>query len=263
MTVLVIHLRNWDKWFSFRPSQALTKRSSDSDFLLFMPAHNGNSPLEAAWSFYASIVTVSSEGDSVVSDDTLEGLGTTGFTFQALFGTLVKLASQPPIPKTTPKPIPPPSDQPAKTLSQGDSTSRSAAMADVAVAGMNNLETINSRLDDIEAAEFAQTETEEGTEKAQTKLTQYLPAPGYFLAGAISGGVSRTATAPLDRLKVYLLVNTHNPVSVAVDAAKHGKPVAALKTSYKPISDAVLHLWKAGGIRTFFAGKQAASSETR
>lgn len=262
MTALVIHLRFWDKWFSFRPSQALTKRSSDSDFLLFMPTHSGNSPLEAAWSFYASIVTVSSEGDSVVSDDTLEGLGTVGFTFQALFGTLVKLASQPPIPKTTPKPIPR-SDQPAKTLSQGDNASRSTAMATVAVAGMNNLETINSRLDDIEAVEFDQTETEDGIQKGQTKLTQYLPAPGYFLAGAISGGVSRTATAPLDRLKVYLLVNTHNPGSVAVDAAKHGQPVAALKNSYKPISDAVLHLWKAGGIRTFFAGKQAASSETR
>jgi solute carrier family 25 phosphate transporter 23/24/25/41 len=59
---------------------------------------------------------------------------------------------------------------------------------------------------------------------AESKLTQYLPEPGYFLAGAISGGVSRTATAPLDRLKVYLLVSTKSTANLALDAAKHGHP---------------------------------------
>lgn len=231
-----------------------------------MPTQQGTSPLEAAWSFYASIVTVSSEGDSVVSDDTLEGLGTVGFIFQALFGTLVKLASQPPIPKTTPRPILPqpetePPDQSKRKpdatttkIDQQQELSPSSKMTAVAVAGLDNLNAINSHLKKLEAVEFDQTETEGASEKAQSKLTQYLPAPGYFLAGAISGGVSRTATAPLDRLKVYLLVNTTNPVSAAVGAAKSGKPVAALKTSYRPISDAVVTLWKAGGVRTFFAG---------
>jgi solute carrier family 25 phosphate transporter 23/24/25/41 len=227
-----------------------------------MPTQHGSSPLEAAWSFYASIVTVSSEGDSVVSDDTLEGLGTVGSSIfpalQALFGTLVKLASQPPIPKIPPKPTPSSSDSSATELS----TAQSSPMATVAVAGMNELDTINSELENnhlqtVNGVHFSQEQgqAEEATEKGQSRLTQYLPAPGYFLAGAVSGGVSRTATAPLDRLKVYLLVNTKSPVSAAVGAAKHGHPVAALKTSYKPITDAVVTLWKAGGIRTFFAGK--------
>lgn len=123
------------------------------DFLLFMPSnHEGhNSALEAALSFYSSIVTVSSEGDSLVSEETLEGLG-------------------------------------------------------------------------------------------------------YFLAGAVSGGVSRTITAPLDRLKVFLLVNTTTKPTVALDAAKHGNPLAAIKNAGGPILDAVGTLWKTGGFRTFFAG---------
>lgn len=231
-----------------------------------MPTQHGTSPLEAAWSFYASFITVSSEGDSVVSDDTLEGLGTVGSSIfpalQALFGTLVKLASQPPIPKIPPKPSPSSSD----SATPEPAAAQSATMATVAVAGMNELDTINTQLEDniknsdlqtANGVHFSQEQgqVEEATEKGQIKLTQYLPAPGYFLAGAVSGGVSRTATAPLDRLKVYLLVNTKNPISAAVDAATHGHPLSAFKTSYKPITDAVVTLWKAGGIRTFFAGK--------
>ncbi|KAL8296750.1 hypothetical protein RB597_006053 [Gaeumannomyces tritici] len=77
---------------------------------------------------------------------------------------------------------------------------------------------------------------------------------GYFVAGAIAGGVSRTATAPLDRLKVYLLVNTKASTTVAISAATHGHPLAAAKTASKPITSAVASLHKSGGLRTFFAG---------
>ncbi|KAK0708954.1 mitochondrial carrier domain-containing protein [Lasiosphaeria miniovina] len=122
------------------------------DFLLFMPADHNGSALEAALSYYSSIVTVNAEGDSLVSEDTLEGLG-------------------------------------------------------------------------------------------------------YFVAGAVSGGVSRTATAPLDRLKVYLLVNTKASAPVALAAAKHGHPIVAIRDASKPIADAVASLWKAGGLRNFFAGE--------
>lgn len=92
-------------------------------------------------------------------------------------------------------------------------------------------------------------------ETAKSRLTEYLPHPGYFLAGAVSGGVSRTATAPLDRLKVYLLVNTQASTTVAIDAVKRGRIITALRNSYRPIGDAVVTLWKAGGFRTFFAGR--------
>lgn len=89
----------------------------------------------------------------------------------------------------------------------------------------------------------------------ETTLTSYLPEPGYFIAGAAAGGVSRTATAPLDRLKVFLLVNTQTKAGAAIDTAKRGEGVQALRTAGRPIRDAVFNLYKTGGFRTFFAGK--------
>src|SRR3569833_1153239 len=61
-----------------------------------MPPRDMGSPLEAALSYYSSIVVMTAEGDSVVSEDTLEGLGTTGFLLQALFGSILKLAQPSP-----------------------------------------------------------------------------------------------------------------------------------------------------------------------
>ncbi|CRK31765.1 hypothetical protein BN1723_018465, partial [Verticillium longisporum] len=73
-----------------------------------------------------------------------------------------------------------------------------------------------------QAAIQATTTTDQGSQVRQkkTKLTSYIPDPGYFLAGAVAGGVSRTATAPLDRLKVYLLVNTKSSADTALAALK-------------------------------------------
>src|SRR3569833_355672 len=61
-----------------------------------MPPRVMGSPLEAALSYYSSIVVMTAEGASVVSEDTLEGLGTTGFLLQALFGSILKLAQPSP-----------------------------------------------------------------------------------------------------------------------------------------------------------------------
>lgn len=191
----------------------------------------------------------------MVSDETLEGLGTVGFIFQALFGTLVKLASQPPIPLNPPSP--PETLPPEKATPSGDQRQRDERDT----ATMHSKEGFD---DDYEAA-VMQFEEEQALDSheirqiapksAKSKLTEYLPHPGYFLAGAVSGGVSRTATAPLDRLKVYLLVNTQTSTTVAIDAVKRGRIITALRNSYRPIGDAVVHLWKAGGFRTFFAGE--------
>ncbi|KAK2016507.1 calcium-binding mitochondrial carrier SAL1 [Colletotrichum eremochloae] len=121
------------------------------DFLLFMPTQDSHAPLKAVLDYYSSIVTLSAEGDSMVSEETLE-------------------------------------------------------------------------------------------------------SSGYFIAGAVAGGLSRTATAPLDRLKVYLLVNTRASTETAATALKQGRPLLALRNAVRPFSDAVKDLWKAGGMRSLFAG---------
>ena len=98
-----------------------------------------------------------------------------------------------------------------------------------------------------------------------SRLTQYVPHPGYFLAGALAGGISRTATAPFDRLKVYLLVNTQSKgagasavaeaTKAAVGSSATGESVPKnLRKTGRPIRDAMVNLYRAGGFRTFFAG---------
>jgi solute carrier family 25 phosphate transporter 23/24/25/41 len=86
------------------------------------------------------------------------------------------------------------------------------------------------------------------------RLTEYAPHPGYFLAGAIAGGVSRTATAPLDRLKVFLLVNTQNSGNAVMQALKRGQLGLALSSSTLPFRHAASDIYGAGGLRGFFAG---------
>lgn len=254
----------------------------------------------------------------MVADETLEGIGTTGFLLHALFGSIVRLA-QPAPPDPSPKlnqPGPPTETSPATTpSSQSTLSSRKppissqlkppldadtsttandskmaaayanqpqAAAGSVqgtiqqatgsAVRGLQVLaapgtsfggESSSDYGDDFldihdhhPQLQWRKIDDECEDELTKSRLTQYLPEPGYFVAGALAGGISRTATAPLDRLKVYLLVNTKTKAGVAADVAKQGQPLAAIRTAGKPIGDAVHALWKAGGFRTFFAGKQ-------
>lgn len=277
-----------------------------------MPTNHTGSPLEAALSFYSSIVTVTAEGDSLVSDETLEGLGTTGFLLKALFGSLLRIAnpdatfatttaitprisqqqqassevvstsSTPTSNSPSTAQLPSPSfssvsnHEPQQLSSPSPNTAMSAAVAGYGPAVAVPPQILGGspptvRLpvkrpyDDDEhcsQAEITAATTQdvsESLEAVKSKLTGLLPEPGYFLAGAVSGGVSRTATAPLDRLKVYLLVNTKPAENAALAAAKSGRPLAALRNAGAPIADAVLSLWRAGGMRTFFAGRRISS----
>lgn len=76
---------------------------------------------------------------------------------------------------------------------------------------------------------------------------------GYYFAGGLAGAVSRTATAPFDRLKVYLIAQTRAAPKDVLRAAVNQPTVSAAKAVH-PFKQAVTELWKAGGIRSFFAG---------
>lgn len=76
---------------------------------------------------------------------------------------------------------------------------------------------------------------------------------GYFVAGGLAGIVSRTSTAPLDRLKVYLIAQT-SIAQETVSAAKSGAVLQAIKHAWRPLADATKELWEAGGMRSLYAG---------
>jgi solute carrier family 25 phosphate transporter 23/24/25/41 len=83
-------------------------------------------------------------------------------------------------------------------------------------------------------------------------LISCVPSTGYFAAGAVAGIVSRTATAPLDRLKVYLIAQTgirNHPL-----AKRHGL-LGMMAVGLKNTGFAVKDLWQAGGLRSLYAGR--------
>ncbi|KAM0338377.1 hypothetical protein ACHAPQ_002393 [Fusarium lateritium] len=235
------------------------------NFLLFMPPHDHDSQLHAVLDFYYSVVSVTPEGDTLVSEETLEGLGTDGFRslFITLFGSLLRVA----FPIDPPRPIP---DRTTTSASQPDlskpheSPTQTENMATAAAVSYPDYDDSATEISQ-EVAETLTQPIDDGTHEPTTgastttvhkkfRLTRFIPDPGYFLAGAIAGGVSRTATAPLDRLKVYLLVNTTIRAETAAAALKQGRPIAALKNATKPFGDAVRDLVRSGGVRGLFAG---------
>ncbi|KAK6199490.1 mitochondrial carrier domain-containing protein [Scheffersomyces amazonensis] len=118
-----------------------------------------------------------------------------------------------------------------------------------------------------------------------TLINQFLNGFGFFLAGGLSGVVSRTCTAPFDRIKVFLIARTdlsstilHSRKEIArqieegastklIEEARahlaHIEREAAAaaaaephhqKTIRSPIIQAARTLYKQGGLRSFYVG---------
>ena len=213
------------------------------NFLLFIPANDPN--LRAVLSYYSSSMTVNPEGDVHINDDSVEGLGKHHF-HRAVFGALFDIFKPPKvyIPSNRPQPAKP---------STAPNTAMKARQA-VLVSKPDDFpfdpgDQYPQYEDYIPHEVFAASQ-----HRKVLLLTDLLPPIGYFVAGAIAGVVSRTSTAPLDRLKVYLIAQV-GVKDDAISHAKSGAPVKAAKTASRPLIEATKALWRMGGIKSLFAGK--------
>lgn len=78
-----------------------------------------------------------------------------------------------------------------------------------------------------------------------------LQSLGYFLAGGLAGAVSRTTTAPFDRLKVALIASTDN---VLPEATKSKTRSLSHYWRHTSISRALRNIYEHGGLKAFFIG---------
>jgi solute carrier family 25 (mitochondrial phosphate transporter), member 23/24/25/41 len=208
-------------------------------------------------SYYSSTVTVNAEGDSVLRNETVQGLGSSMF-LTILFGSIIRLATPPRRRQSLNKA--PRNDTESVGISEDsvarDPISQSSSTLDPPneFPHLGNLmqkppSTSGLQPQELNASDFDISKTV----KKNSSLTVLIIDPGYFAAGGIAGAVSRTATAPLDRLKVYLIANT-GVAKDSLEAVKQGQGVKAVKHVGRPLIEACQELWRAGGIRSLFAG---------
>ncbi|KAF2706756.1 calcium dependent mitochondrial carrier protein-like protein [Pleomassaria siparia CBS 279.74] len=205
------------------------------DFLLFIPSSAPN--LVAVMSYFSSSMKMNAEGDAQISDDTIHGLGIQQNFLHTFFGSLFLVAKTPP--------YPPPSSEHTESLEM--STYPPSPMSHPAAS-----QTLppHPEVSDLYTS-FAN--AQKGLQSVNSVLIACVPNPGYFVAGGLAGIVSRTSTAPLDRLKVYLIAQT-SVAKETVSAAKSGNIIGAAINAWRPLASATNELWQAGGIRSLYAG---------
>ena len=250
------------------------------DFLLFLPADTPG--LKAVLNYFTHTITLNAEGDTQLNDESVASLGTAPTFISSLFGSIFRIATprrqtrdpEPPPPTLH---LPPPQsiytaapsipdansvqESPIYILSKPDPANMpgaSTAASPVLQEGEFKAGKVTVMVAMPSQFRHSEPDFNENidctpkvfiSKRDKSELTSFFPPAGYFLAGGISGVVSRTVTAPLDRLKVYLIANT-----ATTRPTVKGTPIQVAKGVGGPLIDACRVLWKTGGIRSLFAG---------
>ena len=183
---------------------------------------------------------VNAEGDVHVSDDAVQGLGTHRFP-TTLFGALASIIKPPRSKLST--------NLPRSSMNE-DMATKSGIESKPGTFPWNPGDQVLVQPSILQKPRLVEVTPET---RMTGMLTDLFPPAGYFVAGAVAGVVSRTATAPLDRLKVYLIAQTGVSKEV-VQIAKSGAPAQAAKKVARPLVEATKSLWRMGGIQSLFAG---------
>ncbi|KAH3901339.1 Ca(2+)-binding ATP:ADP antiporter SAL1 SCDLUD_002830 [Saccharomycodes ludwigii] len=96
------------------------------------------------------------------------------------------------------------------------------------------------------------------SEGDMTLINDFIKGGGFFIAGGLSGVISRTCTAPFDRIKVFLIARTDlsstllNSKSALAAHAKH--PTSDLSKIQSPLVKAIKTIYRQGGLKSFYVG---------
>lgn len=167
-------------------------------------------------------MTLSPEGDVHISDETLQGLGTIKRFLRLFFASLLLVNYTVPI-----------SQHPVHMATSIDEPSI--------------LGTLPAHVTAPEPLLLPPVDWND-SESIKHELIACVPSTGYFAAGGLAGLISRTSTAPLDRLKVYLIAHVE---AQSTRELRGGN----LRTFTTSLVNATKDLWAAGGMRSLYAGK--------